>query len=112
MLALKNIAVRPPRGFIFHGIAGNTYHELVHFVESDFKARGEAYDKEELERDIQDSLCRQPGMHKFCDGEFRGIGDVVHAVLRPGVSVIQKVTGRKTSGCGSCGKRRKKLNEL
>jgi hypothetical protein len=112
MLALKNIAVRPPRGFIFGEIVGNTYHELVYLVEKDFQSRGESYDKEELERDIQDSLCRQPGMHKFCDGEFRGLGDVVHAALRPGVSVIQKVTGRKPSGCGSCGQRRKKLNAL
>ena len=39
------------------------------------------------------------------EGEDRGIGDKVH-------KVIKKVTGGKFKGCGGCGKRRAKLNDL
>jgi len=39
------------------------------------------------------------------DGPQRGIGDKVH-------KVIKKITGGKLKGCGGCGKRRAKLNDL
>jgi hypothetical protein len=41
-----------------------------------------------------------------------GLGDLVHAGLKPIVTVIDAVAGTNLKGCGGCAARREKLNEI
>ena len=43
---------------------------------------------------------------------MRGLGDAVHRMAQPIAKAIDGVLGTNVSGCGGCGKRREKLNEM
>lgn len=42
---------------------------------------------------------------------IRGLGDVVHAVLKPAVKIMDTTLKTKLGECGGCKKRREALNK-
>jgi len=60
-----------------------------------------------LEQMIEDQICdRLP--QEECDG--RKLGDVVHAIAKPLAKAIDKTLNTNFGRCGSCAKRRARLN--
>ena len=41
-----------------------------------------------------------------------GLGDLIHAVAQPVAREVDRVAGTNLAGCGSCQKRRQRLNRM
>lgn len=91
----------------------STFKSLVTKVRGYHQANG-FETPENLETLIEDQICmRQPPGRCFYTS---GLGDQISKVIHKVAGAVDKVAGtqleRKARGCGGCGKRRTKLNQL
>lgn len=111
-MRLKDTKTPPPIGFVYQDydtkavVTAITFEELIARVNHHRHLNGLTLNGNQ-EQMVHDQMCDKLGS-EYC--EKTGVGDVVHAVAKPIAVAIDKIAGTNIQGCGSCAKRRAKLN--
>ena len=111
-MRLKDTGVVPPGGFFYEDpdthfkITGADFEELVANVNRHRSMNGLPMNPDQTQM-IHDQLCDRLGPG-HCEGF--GVGDAVHAIAEPIAKAIDRFAGTRIQGCGSCAKRRARLN--